>query len=355
MLLLAGANPNERTQWRNAPLLSVCAGEGLTEMVSLLLEFGADISAVDEDGNAAVHTAAENDQLDIVRLLVQQGALISQVNRDEECALVKAAVSNRLDVVAFLLQQNWGDNQQQCSVSSTTSSASSSNGLSLPEAAQHALVAASAYGHTQIIEHILQEMHPPVNQPDTLYGENPLTVACANGLEDVVHFLLSHGANVNAVNMRDCPPLLMAAKGGHASIMKILLDEGAAVNRADSTKRTALILAAKEGHGDAVHVLLDKGADVNAVDKDGLSALSWAALRGHTNVAQLLLETDAVDVNQADISGRTPLDLASYCGSEEIAQVCLFIINKPLFTFSSDCITGSFEVSLQSSQRALHS
>ncbi|CAG7629519.1 unnamed protein product [Allacma fusca] len=308
LLLLAGANPNERTQWRNAPLLAVCAGEGLVEMVSLLLEFGASINAMDEDGNTALHMAADNGQLDMVRVLVQQGAVISQVNQDEECALVKASISNRLAVVAFLLQQNWA--------------VTSCNSLTLPEASQHALVAASAYGHIEIVEHIIQEMNPPVNCPDTLYGENPLCASCANGREEVVDLLLQHEASVNAVNMRDCPPLILAATGGHSSILKRLLDKGAPVNRADSNNRTALIVAAKEGHVDVVDLLLQVGADVNLMDKDGLTALSWASLRGQKVVVHSLLAAEA-DVNHADISGRTPLDLASYCGSEEITQLLL--------------------------------
>ena len=46
LLLLAGASPNQRTDVLNcAPVLCVAAREGHSEMVSLLLEFGANVDA----------------------------------------------------------------------------------------------------------------------------------------------------------------------------------------------------------------------------------------------------------------------------------------------------------------------
>lgn len=55
LLLLAGANPDARTPFlENAPLLCVAARMGIVDFVLLLLEFGADVGAVGEDGVSAL-------------------------------------------------------------------------------------------------------------------------------------------------------------------------------------------------------------------------------------------------------------------------------------------------------------
>lgn len=62
-------------------------------------------------------------------------------------------------------------------------------------------------------------------------------------------------------------------------------------------------------------------------DREGLTALSWACLRGRIQAAQCLLDRGA-NVNHADKTGRTPLDLAAFQGSANLVQVSPFSICK---------------------------
>ncbi len=86
LLLEHGANPNIATTNNTTPLM-VAAGigwvEGVTnergpkeniEAVKLLLELGADVTAVDGDGRTALHGAAHKGRNDVVQLLVDHGA-----------------------------------------------------------------------------------------------------------------------------------------------------------------------------------------------------------------------------------------------------------------------------------------
>ncbi len=86
LLLQYGANPNIATTNRTTPLM-VASGigwvEGVTfehsaketvEAVSLLLDLGADVNAVDGDGRTALHGAAHKGRNEIVQLLVDHGA-----------------------------------------------------------------------------------------------------------------------------------------------------------------------------------------------------------------------------------------------------------------------------------------
>lgn len=53
----------------NAPLLCVAAREGFSDMVALLLEFGADINATSDTGMSALSYAASAGHREVMRML----------------------------------------------------------------------------------------------------------------------------------------------------------------------------------------------------------------------------------------------------------------------------------------------
>ena len=66
------------------------------------------------------------------------------------------------------------------------------------------------------------------------------------------------------------------------------------------------------------------GASVSATDRDGLTALCWASASGHLACVRPLAGRCS-DVQHADRSGRTPLDLAAAHGDPHVvggATVC---------------------------------
>lgn len=65
---------------------------------------------------------------------------------------------------------------------------------------------------------------------------------------------------------------------------------------------------------------VDTGACMLRQDREGLTALGWACLRGRVQAAQCLLDRGA-NVNHADKTGRTPLDLAAFQGNPSLVQV----------------------------------
>jgi len=68
--LLAGANPNALTESLNgAPGLCIAAREGHNDLVSLYLEFGADVNAADDSEVPALSYAARNGHVSIIHLL----------------------------------------------------------------------------------------------------------------------------------------------------------------------------------------------------------------------------------------------------------------------------------------------
>ena len=81
LLLLAGASPDYLSDYFDeAPLIGVFANQGYIDMISLLIEFGADVNAVNATGMTSLMFAARQGHLEIVRLLIQHGGIINLVN-----------------------------------------------------------------------------------------------------------------------------------------------------------------------------------------------------------------------------------------------------------------------------------
>lgn len=117
-----------------------------------------------------------------------------------------------------------------------------------------------------------------------------LALAAVFGHEDVARFLLSKGADVNALatNGSGYTALTGAVASGHAAIAKWLVENGADVNYRYANGYSPLLAAAANGHIEIVKMLLAHGADLHAFADDGKNALAFAAERKHTEVAEYL-------------------------------------------------------------------
>jgi uncharacterized protein len=121
--------------------------------------------------------------------------------------------------------------------------------------------------------------------------------------------LLDSGADVNS---RDCltgfRPLISAAAKGRLNVVKFLLSAGAILDArvsddypTDHRGATALMLASFNNHKKVAELLLDAGADANASTKEtGLSTpIEYAAAKGHLEIIRMLLRAGAVLTRQA--------------------------------------------------------
>ncbi|CAJ1079283.1 LOW QUALITY PROTEIN: protein TANC1 [Xyrichtys novacula] len=311
LLMLGGANVNYRTEvLNNAPVLCVQCHLGHLEIASLLLEFGASVDVVSENGMSSLCYSAAAGHLSLVMMLCKRGAMVDHVDKSGQCALVHAALRGHPEIIQYLLELEWSaeGQQQDCALKN--------------KALQQALIAASSMGHTQVVRGLLalnNEQAVQIDSHDTLWGETALTAAAGRGKMEVCSFLLEQGAVVQQVNRRGVSPLFCAVRQGHWQIAELLLEHGADINISDKQGRTLLMVAACEGHLSTVEFLLSKGASLTSMDKEGLTPLSWACLKGHKNVVQFLVEKGAV-IDHTDKNGRTPLDLAAFYGDAEIVQ-----------------------------------
>jgi ankyrin repeat protein len=175
--LLGGANIDERVgvKIQSTPL-QVAVQMGHTDVVQVLLEHGADVSAA-FNGNTPLHLAANYAHAELVKLLFQHGADVSATDANGCTPLHKAAKQGHAESVKVLLQHG------------ADVSATSNRGLmALHEAAYH--------GHAEVAKVLLE------NGADVLatsmQGMMALHWAAGTGQVEVVRVLIEHRANILA-------------------------------------------------------------------------------------------------------------------------------------------------------------
>jgi len=132
-------------------------------------------------------------------------------------------------------------------------------------------------------------------EPASARGYSPdgfpiLALAAAFGHEQVVRYLHSRGADVNAVsrNATGYTALTGAVAGRHAGVVRWLVESGAEVNYRYAKGHSAFLEAAANGSLDIVKALLAHGADPKARTDDGKGALAYAEQGGHRELAAYL-------------------------------------------------------------------
>lgn len=337
LLLKHGAEVNDKRGTRTA--LETAAKLNNTAITQLLLWAKADPKADD-----SIILAVKNRSIELISMLLQAGADINKIGLKGRNALSAAAKTNDSNLVKYLLGLGANPNPNE------------------PESEPSAvpLVEAARLGNLEMIE-ILLHAGADCNQPEnsTKPGRdvnlNALQLAAAKGNIDVVRRLLFAGADLNFPATRDGLTALQAAViSKNLELVQLLIDQGAnpnspgagvfgvtALEAAVTNRNTRLVQillaagaegstslqrAARNGDDDLICLLLDNGADVNwpAPGYQELNALQAAAYYGHYQTMQLLLANGA-DINApaCGIYGITALQAAAEGGYLHIAEFLL--------------------------------
>jgi ankyrin repeat protein len=157
-------------------------------------------------------------------------------------------------------------------------------------------------------------------------GNQSLHWACRKGHSETVKLMVSHKANVNAVDKHG-QTLLYIAAGGKKDcheLCEMLLRYGAKIDAADKDGNQALHVACDLGLTSTVKILLNYNADVSAIGSDGQTCLHKAvsSRRDCYDLFSFILWKHPY-VNIVDSNRNTPLHLALLNGKLEMAEQLL--------------------------------
>ncbi len=179
---------------------------------------------------------------------------------------------------------------------------------------------AAAYGTTEEVRGIL-DSGVDVNARNEGSRETALMTAAGGGNLETVRLLIERGADVNAKSVEGGTALLVAIEQHNEDVVDYLLAHGANANDKLSVEPglTALCMAAQRGYLRILKALLEAGADPERRAGDGSTALVNAAFKGHDDIARELIKAGAD--KRARSAGMTAEDFAERFGNLSTAAV----------------------------------
>ncbi|KAK2715890.1 hypothetical protein QYM36_010456 [Artemia franciscana] len=276
-----------------------CAAEkGITEVVQLLLDSGANVDAKGEDSNTPLHIAVFRGKENIVELLLRYGATVDNQDKNGKTAL-RLAVENAYayasplptieDILKYRPDINNQSNRECLKIAvrgyarwfKEVVEALLRYGFSVnPEDTNNTefLHAAFEKGYVKIVEDFLKygaNVNTLLGPSGHGKGLTPLHIAVINKQEEMANLLISNKADINARDENGKTPIFYATKNADLKLTKFLLANEANVKNSPEV----LFQAVETECMEIVKVLLSYDADVNASDKYGQTALHLIALQ----------------------------------------------------------------------------
>ena len=263
--LADGANVNIRRQGFT-PLHGAILFRCDPEIVTTLIEAGAQINAQTDNGETPLYCAAFENQPESAGLLLEAGAQIELANKKGHTPLYICACRSEPELATLLLAAGANIDHRD-SIEGNTLLHGAGYRCWYPEVIQ-TLVDAGADIHAR-------------NQ----HGMVPLHKATMSDNEEVevVNAMLEAGANPNHCNNDGQTPLHFVRQHSSAAIAATLLASGADPNHLDKGGNTPLHAAAE--HGKLAQVIVDliaAGADIARGNNNGETA--WDLARGNKHL-----------------------------------------------------------------------
>jgi len=142
---------------------------------------------------------------------------------------------------------------------------------------------------------------------------------CEDGKENIIKYLIEHGADINKAYQFKENTLHCACQKGNEKIVKYLIENGADVNKVNRYNETPLYCACFEGNEKIAKYLIEHGDNIKIVDTFGFSPLFVSCRSGNENLVKYLVKLGA-DINKENKYAETPLFYACKGGNEKIVE-----------------------------------
>ncbi|KAH8379366.1 hypothetical protein KR009_004439, partial [Drosophila setifemur] len=286
--------------------LSLCLALNRTELVSILIQGGADVNAKNKDNMTLLHQSILNRDSETSLFLLEQGADFTVPTGDQDSSLQLSIEYNLPRVVDALCTRG------------TSLSPSDNKGVA-------PLWTALQLGHDDVAQILVR------HGVDTdCWAEGPdgcqqtlLHRAIDENKESVAIFLIRSQCDLDSARQpgpngeggdeaqEKASPLHLCCQWGLTKVLQTLIDHGANVNVLDADLKTPLHIAIENQHEEIITILLCHPViDLKLRDKSGNTPFATALGTRNHKAAQRILDRLPSAAEQMDQRGRNFLHLA---------------------------------------------
>ncbi|CAH1774233.1 unnamed protein product [Owenia fusiformis] len=310
---------------RETPLHIAARVKDGDKCADMLIKSGADVNAVKEDGETALHIGCREGNLRMVQTLLEEAADLTWQSKSGETPLHVAVRYCHLEVAKELLSHMIQFKSKIDAIMLVNQQNSEGETAVHFAAELIKTMVHKEYEDTDLIK-LMLEYEGDVNMSTKLTQETPIHYCARAGNEDILMEIVKNiqpqklVAAVNKQAKNGWSPLLVASEEGHLEIVKILLQNHARVDVFDEHGKAALHLAAENGHDEVADVLLLAKAFVNAKSKLGISPLHLAAQNGFNKLIKLFIEKHGAVIDALSLAKKTPLHMGAQNGQIEVCS-----------------------------------
>uniref|UniRef100_A0A182Y4P8 FYVE-type domain-containing protein n=1 Tax=Anopheles stephensi TaxID=30069 RepID=A0A182Y4P8_ANOST len=317
LLIKGGADVNARNG-QDMTLLHQAILKEDSKTAVFLLGQGADMNALTADQESPLQLAIHCRLVDVVDALCSRGVSLSAPDNKGDCPLWSALESEQFEIASVLVRHGvdtdcWGPGPDGC----------------LQTLLHRAIDENKEQAAMFLIKSGCDLDSPRQPGPQGQGGDeakdkaSPLHLCCQWGLRNVLHTLIGHGANVNAVDCDLKTPLHIAIENQHEEIIGILLcHPGIDLKIRDKTGNTPFAAALQVRNNKAAQNILERLPNAaEQIDQRGRNFLHLAIMRDDLESVLFLLSIQ-VDVNSRvhDVNQTPPLHLAAASEKEMLIR-----------------------------------
>ncbi len=284
------------------------------EQVENLLIAGADPNRTNVfDMKIPLHVAIEQSDVEMVRILLKYGAKPNQKNSFGDAMLHDAAESGNLEIVKMLVEAG-------AIVNRKTDSGSP-------------IKAALKEGHEDVVDYLIQHGADLESRKTLVYGHRvessstPIFAALESKRSDLVQKMVDKGVDLTMIGDNGNTLLHAAVNSGMIEWVRYFIDQGMKLESRNNWKQTPLCIAATTKRKEIAKLLMDRGASVEPPEY--ISPVFYNIMLYRNDLLEESLRKDPGAANRAseDHYGenwhKTPLVVALEYDNNEAVDILL--------------------------------
>lgn len=311
---------------QNATLLHIAAGFGRKSWVRGLISDGANVNARDDEGKTPLHTACNHAHEGVAGILIEAGADVNMADYLKGWPALHFALAPRINdtmirpeywEVVELLLAHGADPYQESFTKKNSLARISSADQRREVRLKHLLYLLDSYNcdssrELQISREDIVEKYLRVSDFFELMIEGD------DNMEILRKVITPRLLNKRLAARDNITPLHRVAGYNQLKLAVYLITLGADVNAIDAYGRIPLHNAAKFGHIEMIELLIKSGSDIDKQDFEGYSPIHGAA--SNTFIACCILIELGANKYVRSNSGQLPYDMAD---SEDVKEMLM--------------------------------